>query len=192
MKPAITLMLLGMLAGCAVSPPDNTVNYRPGIGVVEAVQPARVALPRSGGGAIAGSRWTNGYQLTLKMDDGTSQKIAQDSVAFAAGDRIQITPEGRIARIVAVAPPSPVASATPAPSASPAEAYRPGVGIVESATVGSLSASTSSAAGGASGPTMAYRLKMLDGTTQHVVQVGPRFHVGDRVQLTREGRIVRP
>jgi hypothetical protein len=73
-----------------------------------------------------------------------------------------------------------------------ARAYRPGTGIVESATVVALSSSSGAAAGGASGPTMAYRLKMIDGTTQDVVQTGPRFEVGDRVQLTREGRVIRP
>lgn len=81
----------------------------------------------------------------------------------------------------------------PAQPASPA--YRPGVGTIESATVLSLS-SAPAAAGGTAGPatsaTMAYRLKMGDGTTQDVVQAGERFEVGDRVELTREGRLVRP
>jgi hypothetical protein len=39
---------------------------------------------------------------------------------------------------------------------------------------------------------MAYRLKMADGTTQDIVQAGERLEVGDRVELTREGRLVRP
>jgi hypothetical protein len=39
---------------------------------------------------------------------------------------------------------------------------------------------------------MAYRLKMNDGTTQEVVQTGRRFQVGDRVFLTREGRVTLP
>jgi hypothetical protein len=33
---------------------------------------------------------------------------------------------------------------------------------------------------------------MADGTTQDVVQAGERFEVGDRVEMTREGRLVRP
>jgi hypothetical protein len=84
-------------------------------------------------------------------------------------------------------------AAAPAVPASPA--YRPGVATIESATVLSLS-SASAAAGATAGPatsaTMAYRLKMADGTTQDVVQAGERFEVGDRVEMTREGRLVRP
>jgi hypothetical protein len=204
---------LVLLAGCAVSPPDDTVAFRPGTGVVEGMQPARVALPREGSGAIAGSeaaggsygspverlfrpRWTQGYQITLRMDDGSTQRVTQDSAAFKFGDRVQVTPEGRVVRIASAATPSAVATPapTPAPATTPApaaRAYRPGTGIVESATVVALS-SSSAAAGGASGPTMAYRLKMLDGTTQDVVQTGPRFEIGGRVQLTREGRVTRP
>jgi hypothetical protein len=88
----------------------------------------------------------------------------------------------------------PVDSATaPAVPASPA--YRAGVGTIESATVLSLSSAPAAAAGGTAGPatsaTMAYRLKMADGTTQDAVQAGERFEVGDRVEMTREGRLVR-
>jgi hypothetical protein len=76
-----------------------------------------------------------------------------------------------------------------------APTHRPGVAIIESATVLSLS-SAPAAAGGTASPatsaTMAYRLKMADGTTQDVVQAGERFEVGDRVEMTREGRLVRP
>ncbi len=89
----------------------------------------------------------------------------------------------------------PPVDAAAAPPAS-ASRYRPGVGIIESATVLSLSSAPAAAAGGTGGPatsaTMAYRLKMADGTTQDVVQAGERFEVGDRVELTREGRLVRP
>jgi hypothetical protein len=80
---------------------------------------------------------------------------------------------------------------TPAP-----RTFRPGIGIVESASVLSLSSTKSATAGGTAGastsPTMAYRLKMADGTTQDAVQAGERFEVGDRVQMTREGRLIRP
>ena len=76
-----------------------------------------------------------------------------------------------------------------------AQTHRPGVATIESATVLSLSSAPASA-GGTAGPgtsaIMAYRLKMADGTTQEVVQAGERFEVGDRVEMTREGRLVRP
>lgn len=69
-------------------------------------------------------------------------------------------------------------------------------GVVESASVLSLASSPSAAAGGTAGPatspTMAYRVKLADGSTQSVVQQGERFAVGDRVQLTGDGRLVRP
>jgi hypothetical protein len=39
---------------------------------------------------------------------------------------------------------------------------------------------------------MAYRLRMLDGTLQDVVQEGERFELGERVRLTGDGRLVRP
>ena len=100
-------------------------------------------------------------------------------------------PEQRVGNLPSVENDRP--RATPVPPASPA--HRPGVGTIESATVLSLS-SAPAAAGGTAGPatsaTMAYRLKMADGTTQDVVQAGERFEVGDRVEMTREGRLVRP
>jgi hypothetical protein len=195
-----------MLAACAVSPPDSTLAFRPGVGTVEAVRPARVALPPQGGGAIAGSeaargsygtpvervfrpRWTEGYQLTLQMADGSTQQVTQDSAGFQVGDRVQVTPEGRVVKIDAAA-----ASHAPAAVAPARAAHRPGLGTVESASVVSLASAPSAAAGGtgaAASPTMAYRLRMADGSTQDVILAGERFAVGERVELTREGRLVR-
>ena len=85
----------------------------------------------------------------------------------------------------------------PIEPAAPARATpQPVVGIVESASVVSLSSMPSAAAGGASGPssspTMAYRVQMPDGRTQSVVQAGERFAVGDRVRVTADGRLTRP
>lgn len=168
MKFATAFLLTGMLAGCAVAPPDDTVSFRPGVGVVQDVRPARVALPRAGTGT-----------------NGSTQRVTQDSAAFKAGELVQVVTDGRIVKTTGAAD-----AAAPAPPA--VRSYRPGIGIVESASVVSLPSSMSAAAGGASGPTLAYRLKMLDGTTQNVVQTGRRFKVGDRVQLTREGRLVLP
>ena len=100
-------------------------------------------------------------------------------------------PEQRVGNLPTVENDRP--GAAPAPPGPPA--YRPGAGTIESATVLSLS-SAPAAAGGTAGPatsaTMAYRLKMGDGTMRDVVQAGERFEVGDRVELTREGRLVRP
>src|SRR5688572_27614467 len=60
MKLTAAFLFLGTLSGCAVSPPDNSANFKPGIGVVEAVKPARVAVPQTKDGAIAGSEAAGG------------------------------------------------------------------------------------------------------------------------------------
>jgi hypothetical protein len=92
--------------------------------------------------------------------------------------------------------PAPVTTApasTTVPGSTPR--YQPGIGIVESASVVALASSPSAAAGGTgapASPTMAYRLKMADGSTQNVVHTGERFELGDRVQITSDGRLARP
>jgi hypothetical protein len=205
---AISAALLAMLAACAVSQPDSSLAFRPGVGTVEAVRSARVALPPPGSGAISGSeaargsygtpverlfrpRWTEGYQLTLQMADGSTQQVTQDSAGFQVGDRVQVTPEGRVVKIDAAATPAPAAVAPAAVAPAPM-AHRPGLGTVESASVASLASSPSAAAGGTGAPaTMAYRLRMADGSTQDVLLAGERFKVGERVELTRDGRLVR-
>src|SRR5919201_5073876 len=94
-------------AGCAISPPDNTYAFKPGTGVVESVRKARVEIP--GGTApqtalrnMAAPKWIDGYQLSLSMDDGTAQAITQDGSDFHVGDRVQVTPQGRVLKIPAV------------------------------------------------------------------------------------------
>jgi outer membrane lipoprotein SlyB len=139
-------------------------------------------------------RWTEGHQLTLRMDDGSTQQVTQDSAEFKAGDRVQITPEGRVVRLAATAP-KPAASApaaVPVPAPTTAS-LRPGTGVVESASVVALPSSTSAGAGATApaAPTMAYRLRMDDGSTQSVVQTGERLNVGDRVQVSSDGRLAR-
>lgn len=86
-----------------------------------------------------------------------------------------------------------VQSNAPATASTPAlPAQRPGVGVVESASVVSLPSSPSAATGASAGPTMAYRLRMQDGSTQNLVQAGERLEVGDQVEVTSDGRLVRP
>lgn len=100
----LAVVVSALAAGCAVSPPDNTYAFRPGNGTVENVRQARVAIP---GGTVPQTalkrmtqpRWISGYQLSLRMDDGTVQAITQDSDAFHAGDRVQITQEGRVLKV---------------------------------------------------------------------------------------------
>jgi hypothetical protein len=76
-----------------------------------------------------------------------------------------------------------------APQATPvvvAPALRPGMGRVEAVMA------SSAAAGGTAAPS-AYRLhiRMDDGTMQYVDQARGDFRVGDRVEITRDGQIVR-
>jgi len=94
-------------AGCAgVSPPDNTYAFKPGDGTVENVRQARVQIPGGTAPATPLKRftepsWVDGYQLSLRMDDGTLQAITQDSKAFHAGDRVQVTQQGRVLKLPA-------------------------------------------------------------------------------------------
>ena len=64
-----------------------------------------------------GWAWLDGYQLALQMDDGTTQAITQDSGAFHQGDRVEITPQGRVLKL---------AANTPAPSPASPVAMRAG------------------------------------------------------------------
>jgi outer membrane lipoprotein SlyB len=159
-------------AGCTtVSPPDNTYAFRPGTGTVQNVQAARVAIP--GGTApktplqdMTRPRWMEGYQLSLRMDDGTTQAITQDSREFRAGDRVQVTNEGRVLKV-------------PASQASATSAIRPGNGTIQSVTPTGTSAQQVS-------------LAMDDGTTQVVTLQGAAVRPGERVTITADGRMVRP
>jgi hypothetical protein len=183
MELRTALLVLGMAAGCAVSPPDNSVNFKPGIGVVEAVKPARAAVPETKDGAIAG------HQLTLRMNDGTTQQVTQDSAAFQVGDRVQVMSDGRVVKTNVATSPAPAAGAPGGASAG--ATVRPGVGTVESASVVSLGSSSSVGGTAPASATMAYRVQMADGTSVNIVQAGERFSVGDRVQVTREGRLTK-
>jgi|SRR6476620_2570215 hypothetical protein len=132
------------------------------------------------------------------MNSGTVLGIVTLSAILAAcaappPDR-RVGPDQPVANRPAVEGEHPVDAAA-APAAPASRTYRAGVGTIESATVLSLS-SAPAAAGGTAGPAtsarMAYRLKMADGTLQEVVQTGERFEVGERAEMTSEGRLVRP
>jgi hypothetical protein len=111
----LAVVASAIAAGCAISPPDNTYAYKPGTATVQNVQHARVQIP--GGTApstplkqLAEPKWMDGYQLTLRMDDGTTQMITQDSDAFRMGERVEVTPQGRVLKL-------PASAAIPAPAA---------------------------------------------------------------------------
>lgn len=165
-------------AGCSsVAPPDNTYAFRPGAGTVQNVQEARVAIP--GGTApktplqeVTRPHYMDGYQLGLRMDDGTTQTITQDSKDFRPGDRVQITQEGRVLK----AP----ASQASGSAAGASTAWRQGYGTVRSVTP-------------AGGSAQQIALSMDDGTTQVVtLQGGATVQPGQRVGITADGRMVQP
>ena len=86
----------------------------------------------------------------------------------------------------------PVITAAPAPVVS--TAYRPGYGIIESLSLVTLPASA--AAGGTLPPVVSgpYRVtvRMDDGSIQTMIVDNRAFLVGDRVQFTNDGRLIRP
>lgn len=63
---------------------------------------AAATVAGAGGGAYVGHqierrvRAVDAYQLTVRMDNGTVQTIVQDNRSFQAGDRVQITNDGRV------------------------------------------------------------------------------------------------
>jgi hypothetical protein len=72
---------------------------------------------------------------------------------------------------------------------------RPGYGYIDStAVVPRARAAPSAAAGGSAPDRNAYRLflRMDNGGSQLVDQDNPTFMVGERVQITADGRIMRP
>ena len=91
---------------------------------------------------------------------------------------------GSGAPVVSQSQATPPVVVVPAPPAQPA--LRPGLGRVEAVMA-------SSAAAGGSVASSSYRLhiRMDDGTMQYVDQPSGDFRVGDRVEITREGRVLR-
>ena len=110
------------------------------------------------------------------------------------------------ASVIAQAPNSPATSTPPiavppaAPNASPAAvppapAYRAGTGTVESIALVHVATAPSSpaAAGGSAAAVPSYRLSMRmdDGTVQSLDQGSRNFLIGDRVEVTNGGQVVR-
>jgi len=75
----------------------------------------------------------------------------------------------------------------PATVVVPAPAYRAGLGRVEAV----LGPSSSAAAGGSSVTGYQLHIRMDDGTMQWVTQTSPDFRIGDRVEVTNDGRVIR-
>jgi len=73
--------------------------WKPGAGVIQTISlgaPAAQASASAGG--TTSSAVSGPYRMVLRMDDGTVQTLVVDNRAFLVGDRVQVTPEGRMIR----------------------------------------------------------------------------------------------
>lgn len=116
----LAALALSLMAACTsyeprytTTPPDArpataayqapATTYRPGYGVVEAINLERYIAPRApsaaAGATVGHPIDRTGYRLTVRMDDGTLQSIAQDNRDFRVGDRVQLTADGRVIRM---------------------------------------------------------------------------------------------
>jgi len=111
-----TFVALGM-AGCTTyyDPPppiavkDTTVPaptasssaWKSGAGVIQTISlgaPKTEESASAGGTAPSAVTGMGPYRMTLRMDDGTVQTLTVDNRAFLVGDRVQVSPEGRMIR----------------------------------------------------------------------------------------------
>ena len=98
-------LLAVLSSACATYDPPSAAEghalsqagIRPGLGFVEsvAVLPHARAESAAAGGSASDR---NAYRLFLRMDNGGSQTIDQDNPTFMAGERVEITADGRIVR----------------------------------------------------------------------------------------------
>jgi len=71
-------------------------TYRPGSGILESI--GLVTLPASAAAGGTATAAPGPFRLTLRMDDGSVQTLIQDTRALLVGDRLQITPDGKLIR----------------------------------------------------------------------------------------------
>ena len=97
---ALAAVSFAGLAGCAwmYTPPADTagsqLQYRPGTGVVEAVNSAPIPFTAAAGGTSAGSSGAASERLnrlTIRMDDGRRTYLDTDSSEFTRGTRVRLT-----------------------------------------------------------------------------------------------------
>lgn len=72
-------------------------TQRAGQGIIESISLASAPASASAGGTVAPVA-SGPYRVTVRMDDGNVQTLIVDNRAFLVGDRVQITPEGRLLR----------------------------------------------------------------------------------------------
>jgi len=85
----------------ATAPTASASAWKPGVGVIQTISlgaPPADASASAGGSAPSAVTGMGPYRMTLRMDDGTVQTLVVDNRAFLVGDRVQVTPEGRMLR----------------------------------------------------------------------------------------------
>jgi hypothetical protein len=89
----------GVVKQGTVFTPSSATPFRAGSGTVESIVLVQI-LP-AGSTASAGASLppeSIAYRLTIKMDDGSYQAVDQTNRNFMVGDRVQLTPDGRVTR----------------------------------------------------------------------------------------------
>ncbi len=87
--------------GAPVVSAGSSVNsaWKPGVGVIQTISLGTPAVQASASaGGTTSSAVSGPYRMSLRMDDGTVQTLVVDNRAFLVGDRVQVTPEGRMIR----------------------------------------------------------------------------------------------
>lgn len=80
----------------AVAVAPTAVRFDAGNGTVTSVSRIAAVAPSASAGASVAGR--DVYRLGLRMDDGTTQTLDQDSSAFRVGDRVEVTRDAHIIR----------------------------------------------------------------------------------------------
>jgi len=89
-------------ASSVPAPTPSSSAWKPGVGVIQSISlgaPSDSSASASAGGTAPSAVTGMGpYRMTLRMDDGTVQTLVVDNRAFLVGDRVQVSPEGRMIR----------------------------------------------------------------------------------------------
>jgi len=81
------------------APTASASAWKPGVGVIQTISlGAPPAQDSASAGGTTSSAVSGPYRMTLRMDNGTVQTLVVDNRAFLVGDRVQVTPDGRMIR----------------------------------------------------------------------------------------------
>jgi len=83
------------------APAASSSAWKSGAGVIQTISlgaPKTEESASAGGTAPSAVTGMGPYRMTLRMDDGSVQTLSVDNRAFLVGDRVQVSPEGRMIR----------------------------------------------------------------------------------------------